>query len=65
MYDFDHVLEAITMWLTQFGDGIVSMIDCRVHVAKKPDPKGTCISNPRWLYYPLLILFNFGQAIAL
>ncbi|KAF8645888.1 hypothetical protein AX16_007546 [Volvariella volvacea WC 439] len=24
----------------QFGDGIISMIDCKVHVDKKPDPKG-------------------------
>ncbi|KAF8333462.1 cyanate lyase C-terminal domain-containing protein [Cantharellus anzutake] len=24
----------------KFGDGIVSMIDCKVHVEKKPDPKG-------------------------
>ncbi|VDB99440.1 unnamed protein product [Peniophora sp. CBMAI 1063] len=24
----------------KFGDGIMSMIDCRVHVEKKPDPKG-------------------------
>ncbi len=25
---------------SQFGDGIMSMIDCKVHVEKKPDPKG-------------------------
>jgi cyanate lyase len=24
----------------QFGDGIMSMIDCRVNIAKKEDPKG-------------------------
>lgn len=24
----------------QFGDGIMSMIDCKVKVDKKPDPKG-------------------------
>ncbi|KAG6337107.1 hypothetical protein ID866_1981 [Astraeus odoratus] len=24
----------------QFGDGIMSMIDCKINVAKKPDPKG-------------------------
>jgi len=24
----------------KFGDGIISMIDCKVHVEKKPDPKG-------------------------
>ena len=24
----------------QFGDGIMSMIDCKVSVDKKPDPKG-------------------------
>nr|ANN44165.1 cyanate lyase [Volvariella volvacea] len=24
----------------KFGDGIISMIDCKVHVDKKPDPKG-------------------------
>ncbi|KAH9032662.1 cyanate lyase C-terminal domain-containing protein [Lactarius pseudohatsudake] len=24
----------------KFGDGIMSMIDCKVHVEKKPDPKG-------------------------
>ncbi|KAH8831866.1 cyanate lyase C-terminal domain-containing protein [Flagelloscypha sp. PMI_526] len=23
-----------------FGDGIMSMIDCKIHVEKKPDPKG-------------------------
>ena len=26
--------------LFQFGDGIMSMIDCKVHVERKPDPKG-------------------------
>lgn len=25
---------------SQFGDGIMSMIDCKVHVNKKEDPKG-------------------------
>jgi len=24
----------------QFGDGIMSMIDCKIDVSKKPDPKG-------------------------
>jgi cyanate lyase len=24
----------------QFGDGIMSMIDCKIHVDKKEDPKG-------------------------
>jgi cyanate lyase len=24
----------------QFGDGIMSMIDCHVNIAKKEDPKG-------------------------
>ncbi|KAK1231471.1 Cyanate hydratase [Marasmius sp. AFHP31] len=24
----------------KFGDGIVSMIDCKIHVERKPDPKG-------------------------
>lgn len=24
----------------QFGDGIMSMIDCNIHVDKKPHPKG-------------------------
>lgn len=27
-------------FLYQFGDGIMSLIDCKVHVEKKPDPKG-------------------------
>ena len=26
--------------LPQFGDGIMSMIDCKVNLDKKPDPKG-------------------------
>ena len=26
--------------LRQFGDGIMSMIDCKVNVTRKPDPKG-------------------------
>ena len=26
--------------LRQFGDGIMSMIDCKVNIARKPDPKG-------------------------
>jgi cyanate lyase len=25
---------------SQFGDGIMSMIDCKVNLDKKPDPKG-------------------------
>jgi cyanate lyase len=25
---------------SQFGDGIMSMIDCKINVDKKPDPKG-------------------------
>jgi cyanate lyase len=25
---------------SQFGDGIMSMIDCKVNLEKKPDPKG-------------------------
>jgi cyanate lyase len=24
----------------QFGDGIMSMIDCKIHIDKKEDPKG-------------------------
>ena len=24
----------------KFGDGIMSLIDCKVEVSKKPDPKG-------------------------
>lgn len=24
----------------QFGDGIMSMIDCKIHVGKKEDPRG-------------------------
>ena len=24
----------------QFGDGIMSMIDCKINIEKKPDPKG-------------------------
>jgi len=24
----------------KFGDGIMSMIDCKIHIDKKPDPKG-------------------------
>lgn len=25
---------------SQFGDGIMSMIDCKVNIERKPDPKG-------------------------
>lgn len=39
----------------QFGDGIMSMIDCNVHVDKRPDPKGDrvvltfeCVFMPRY-----------------
>ena len=26
--------------LSQFGDGIMSMIDCKINLDRKPDPKG-------------------------
>ena len=26
--------------LGKFGDGIMSMIDCKVNIERKPDPKG-------------------------
>ena len=26
--------------ISQFGDGIMSMIDCKVTIDRKPDPKG-------------------------
>jgi cyanate lyase len=29
-----------TRTFEQFGDGIMSMIDCRVNIERKPDPKG-------------------------
>lgn len=35
---YGHALKAIIH--EKFGDGIMSMIDCKVHVEKKPDPKG-------------------------
>ena len=40
----------------KFGDGIMSMIDCRVKVERKPDPKGDrvlltfeCVFHARYL----------------
>ncbi|KDR78736.1 hypothetical protein GALMADRAFT_137747 [Galerina marginata CBS 339.88] len=35
---YGHVIKAIIH--EKFGDGIMSMIDCKIHVEKKPDPKG-------------------------
>ncbi|KAI0056322.1 Cyanase [Artomyces pyxidatus] len=35
---YGHALKAVIH--EKFGDGIMSMIDCKVHVEKKPDPKG-------------------------
>ncbi|KAI0053266.1 Cyanase [Auriscalpium vulgare] len=35
---YGHALKAVIH--EKFGDGIMSMIDCKVHVDKKPDPKG-------------------------
>lgn len=29
-----------SQFFLQFGDGIMSMIDCKIHVDKKEDPKG-------------------------
>ena len=31
---------SVTEQSRQFGDGIMSMIDCKVNVTRKPDPKG-------------------------
>jgi hypothetical protein len=30
----------INFSISKFGDGIISMIDCKVHLERKPDPKG-------------------------
>ncbi|KAF8274670.1 Cyanase [Lactarius quietus] len=35
---YGHALKAVIH--EKFGDGIMSMIDCKIHVEKKPDPKG-------------------------
>lgn len=35
---YGHAIKAVVH--EKFGDGIISMIDCNVHVEKKPDPKG-------------------------
>jgi len=35
---YGHAIKAVIH--EKFGDGIMSMIDCKVNVAKKPDPKG-------------------------
>jgi cyanate lyase len=30
----------LSRFVLQFGDGIMSMIDCKIHVDKKEDPRG-------------------------
>ncbi|KZT20475.1 Cyanase [Neolentinus lepideus HHB14362 ss-1] len=35
---YGHAIKAVIH--EKFGDGIMSMIDCKVNVTKKPDPKG-------------------------
>ncbi|KAG5644642.1 Cyanate hydratase [Asterophora parasitica] len=35
---YGHAIKAVIH--EKFGDGIMSLIDCKVKVAKKPDPKG-------------------------
>jgi len=35
---YGHAIKAIIH--EKFGDGICSMIDCKVNVERKPDPKG-------------------------
>ncbi|CAK5284632.1 unnamed protein product [Mycena citricolor] len=35
---YGHAIKAIIH--EKFGDGIMSMIDCKVNITKKPDPKG-------------------------
>ncbi|PBL04100.1 Cyanase [Armillaria gallica] len=35
---YGHAIKAIIH--EKFGDGIMSMIDCKINIAKKPDPKG-------------------------
>ncbi|KAJ8584852.1 Cyanase [Rhizopogon salebrosus TDB-379] len=35
---YGHAIKAVVH--EKFGDGIMSMIDCKVNVTKKPDPKG-------------------------
>jgi cyanate lyase len=30
----------LSQLVLQFGDGIMSMIDCKIHVDKKADPRG-------------------------
>ncbi|EGN99314.1 hypothetical protein SERLA73DRAFT_182250 [Serpula lacrymans var. lacrymans S7.3] len=35
---YGHAIKAVVH--EKFGDGIMSMIDCKVNVEKKPDPKG-------------------------
>jgi len=35
---YGHAIKAVIH--EKFGDGIMSMIDCKIHVEKKEDPKG-------------------------
>ncbi|EGO24880.1 hypothetical protein SERLADRAFT_438484 [Serpula lacrymans var. lacrymans S7.9] len=35
----------------KFGDGIMSMIDCKINVEKKPDPKGDRSSSGKFMPY--------------
>lgn len=45
----------------QFGDGIMSMIDCKVKVDKKPDPKGDrVVLTFEYVshVYPCLLFYN-------
>ena len=55
----------------KFGDGIMSMIDCKVHVEKKPDPKGDRVVltfEYVWPHVPIknnLLIFSQWKVLTL
>jgi hypothetical protein len=50
----------------QFGDGIMSMIDCKINVQKRPDPKGdrVVLTFERVVFHSASPNINFSTPVA-